>query len=116
MENKFNEILEVLKQNVKTQTGYGLESILDNLSDELYNKYFKDVDYKRIAVLDIVKHRWYETAVFVYKIYDKYLGIKLVNSVFSEMSSYEDFCETPEFFEMEEFTTISYRKKNKGDK
>lgn len=82
----------------------------EDLPDDIYNEYFTDVDAVD-SELDIDKHRWYETSVFVYQIGDKFLGVRTVTDVFSEQMGYSDCGHTLNFFEMEEYLTVSYRVK-----
>jgi hypothetical protein len=82
----------------------------EDLPDDIYNEYFTDIE-EVASELDIDKHRWYETSVSVYKIGDEFLGVESVTDVFSESMGYSDCGHTLNFFEMEEFVTISYRAK-----
>lgn len=80
----------------------------EDLPEEIYNEYFSDIDAVEVG-LDIDKHRWYETSVSVYKFGDSFLGVETVTDVFSEQMGYSDCGHTLNFFEMEEFKTVSYR-------
>lgn len=97
------EILEKLNNLKITQ-----ESIdfLEDLPEEIYNKYFQDCVTER---LDIDKHRWYETSISVYKIPEGLIGVKSITDLFSESSEVADIFHTLQFYEMEEIQTVSYK-------
>lgn len=82
----------------------------EDLPEDIYNKYFADIDAEDLE-LYVDKHRWYETSVSVYKIGDEFLGVESVTDVFSEQMGYSDCGHTLNFFEMEEFSTVSYKVK-----
>lgn len=82
----------------------------ENIPFELFTEYFQDyeeIDYN----LDVSTHRWYETSITVLEINGEYMGIEYITNMFSESQDYEDCYHTIEFFEMEQYPTISYRRK-----
>lgn len=105
MEN-FYELLEKLNGLKLIQTSIDWTECLP---DEIWNEHFNDNFEHLKGGLEIDRHRWYETSTSVIKIYDKLLGVRHISNLFSEDSSCEDCCFTLLFFEMQEFTTISYR-------
>jgi len=99
------ELIEKLNALQIDQTRYEWEG---NLPEDIFETYFKDAEVVD-SELDVDKHRWYETSVLVYKIDNKFLGVETVTDVFSEQMGYSDCGHTLNFFEMEEFKTVSYR-------
>lgn len=82
---------------------------LEDLPEEIYKKYFENKGC--VYSGDVDKHRWYETSVEVYKVDGVLIGVCAVTDCFSEQSEVQDMFHTLRFFEMEEYTTISYKKK-----
>lgn len=103
-----------MKELVKKLNGLKIEQHSyeweEDLPDDIYEEYFSNIDALD-SELDVDKHRWYETSVSVYKIGDEFLGVRSVTDVFSEQMGYRDCGHTLDFFEMEEFSTVSYRVK-----
>jgi hypothetical protein len=68
---------------------------------------------KRVASgLDLDEHRWYSTAIDVYKCSDGFVGVFGAYQSFSEAQMWSDIdilCEAEEY---EEYTTVSYRPKS----
>ena len=110
-EDKFNGLLKELNKNEIEQTSYWEDCI----PKEIYKKYFDKYTLVTTGI-DIDTHRWYETSTTVIKIYGKFLGIDHIAQVFSESMGFGDCGVNINFFEMEEFTTVSYRKKEKNVK
>lgn len=82
-----------------------------NIPDDIWNSHFRN-NFQKIAYnLDVDTHRWYETSTTVIKLPDGLMGINYITNMFSESQDYEDCYHTIEFFEMEEFSTVSYRAK-----
>jgi hypothetical protein len=61
--------------------------------------------------LYVDKHRWYETAIDVYKVQDKLIGIRAISQLYSESSGIEDCFHYLRFMEMEEIKTTTYAEK-----
>jgi hypothetical protein len=85
----------------------------ENIPEEIYLKFFENKSTEVCNELDVGKHRWYETSTTVIAVNNGFLGINLVTDVFSENMDISDCGEEISFFEMEEFTTTSYRVKSK---
>ncbi len=103
---KFDELLEKLNGLELIQKHGGWE---DNIPDDIWNEYFKDVNYTILAEkLHIDTHRWYETSVTVINIYDRYLGIRHITNMFSEQQDWEDCYVQITFNEMKEVKTVTY--------
>lgn len=84
----------------------------DNIPDDIYREYFFG-NYETIdSNIDVDTHRWYETSIEVLKFEEGLLGVRYITNMFSESQDYEDCYHHLQFFEMEEFTTITYRAKN----
>lgn len=80
----------------------------EDLPEDIYEKYFENA--KQVALLDIDKHRWYETAFIVYNLPNiGKIGVKTVTQMYSEESSIEDVYHTLMFFEVEEIQITSYK-------
>jgi len=82
---------------------------LEDIPEDIYEEYFENNDIVEYD-LDIDKHRWYELSTDVYEINGKYLGIRHIAQLYSEMSSCEDIFHTLEFFEMKQIITVTYEK------
>lgn len=71
-------------------------------------------DAKLVASnLDADRHRWYTVSTDVYKLEDGYVGITGVSSLNSEGMTYSDCNVKTTAEEFEEFTTVSYRCKDR---
>lgn len=105
MDTRFDELvkklnsLEIIQRNIKWEK---------DLPEDIYNKYFESIG-PIMDGLNVVKHRWYETSISVYEIFDRYLGVRTITDLFSEQSSVEDMYHTIEFFEMEQVLSINYK-------
>jgi len=77
---------------------------------ELWYSLFEDGDnFEEVAYgLNDCEHRHYEESTSVIKIHGRFLGIRHVNNMFSEMSSVGDVYHHLDFFEMKEVTVTSY--------
>ncbi len=103
----FDKLLVELKGLELIQNG----EFLEDVPEDMYNKYIKD-NYKEVCFgLDVDTHRWYETSIMVVEIYGYFLGIRWVTNLFSESSSYEDIGWKYWFEEMEAVQVTSYVKK-----
>lgn len=108
-----NELIEKLNKYCSENDIYDL----DDLSEEL-NAELEQVKFHYVGTVDRDEHRWYVLAENVYSVYmdgeNYYIGVWEVETLKSEYMSVSDcMCEI-EFYEMEEYTTVSYRiKENK---
>lgn len=82
---------------------------IEDIPEDIYKEYFEYGD-SITEELDVDKHRHYELSTDVYMIKGKYLGIRRISNLYSEMSSCEDIYHTLEFFEMKQTHTITYEK------
>jgi hypothetical protein len=90
-----------------TQTSSDWE---EDVPEDIYNEYL-DGAYTELAYdLDVDTHRWYETSITVLDFSGFFIGVRYITNMFSESQDYEDCYHHLEFFEMEEFTKISYKK------
>lgn len=101
--DKFDKMLKELKA---LEDVYSWE---DDIPEKLYDKYFGKETELVAEALDVEKHRWYEVATDVYRFDDRYLGIREVADVFSEMMEVRDCFYDTEFFEMEAIESITYK-------
>lgn len=58
--------------------------------------------------LHIEKRRWHETSTDVYEIYGRFLGVRKVSDLYSDLSDFKDIYWSYWFGEMEAVTSISY--------
>jgi hypothetical protein len=101
----FDMLLEKLKSlEIIQKKGDWIEDI----PQELYDTYFEPSETIEEETLT-EKHRWYETAITVLKIFNRYLGIRYVSDLYSESMSYEDCFHTLKFFEVEPIQITSYK-------
>ena len=83
---------------------------LDEVCEE-----FWDSDPKLVKEgLDPEKHRWYEITTNVYRIGDRFIGVRGPSQMYSESSSWEDLYTPCVAFEMDEIRTVSYREIGKN--
>lgn len=108
--NKFEALLSELQDQSITQQGMDWA---ESLTNDMWNTHFKGNFKELKSNLDVDTHRWYETSVSIIEIYGKLLGIRHVSNTFSESMMVDDCDVTLQFMEMEEFTTVDYREKNK---
>ena len=82
----------------------------ENIPEDIWYEYFEGKN--RTAVkegLDVDTHRWYETSITVIEFGGALLGIEYITNMFSESQDYEDCYHTIQFYEMEEYQTVSYK-------
>ena len=101
MENLLKQLNEL---NI-IQKSYELK---EDLPQVIYKKHFKNL---LASGLEVDKHRWYETSIYVFKTELGIIGVRAVTDLFSEMGEIEDVYHKLEFFEMQEITTVTYIKK-----
>lgn len=77
----------------------------EDLDQDILDKYFTNCVKE---LLDVDKHRWYETSIQVYELPDGYLGVQCITDVVGESNSVEDMFWTLKFFEMDQIQVISY--------
>ncbi len=96
-----------------------IEFINNNPSDEKF-LCLTDVDWRiqdgdlgtpeRVASkLEIDNHRWFSTAVDVYKLNDGFVGVRGCYQSFSEMQSWEDVGYKCHALEYEEIPSVTYK-------
>ena len=69
-------------------------------------------DYELVEEhINLDEHRWYSTAVDVYKLEDGFVGVWGLFQIFSEMSCADDFNIVCHAFEMEEVPSVRYIRK-----
>ena len=79
----------------------------DEFTSQEVNEQLKKFDYSIkfvTCVGETDKHRWYELRKTVYEVFEHdeslgYVMSDLIIQVYSESSSYEDICFTPDFYE-----------------
>lgn len=91
---------------------------IDNISKELYDE-LESLDFDFVQAVEYDEHRWYVLALNVYSVtidgIKYYIGVWEVETIKSECMSISD-CECKlKFFEMEQFTTVSYRIKEESN-
>ena len=106
MKTFFDELLEKLNGLKILQKNIDWE---EDIPEDLYNEYFTDYDLVD-ELLNIKKHRWYETSISVLKINDQFLGVKHVSDLKSESMEVEDCFVHLKFMEMKAVETITYHK------
>jgi hypothetical protein len=105
---KITEIVEKLNNLKILQKSM---EFTENLDEETMRAYF--VENAVEELLDVDKHRWYETSIAVWELPQGYLGVRSVTDVVGESNSVEDMYWTLKFFEMEQIQAVSYKiKKN----
>lgn len=88
---------------------------MDDLSLELLSELGQyKLDY--VTTVDVEENRWYALAEKVYRVCidgkTYYLGVWEVAMLKSEAIMVSDCGHVMKFYEMEEYTTVSYRRKN----
>ena len=98
---KVNELIEFI-ENHSIPSLYHLEDY-----EEMNN-------VERVASgLDLDQHRWYSTAINVYKCDDGYVGIRSGYQIFSEDGGFEDLDIKTIACEYEEIMAPTYKRKKK---
>lgn len=82
---------------------------VEDIPEDIWKEYFEFSDRLDME-LDVDKRRHYKLSTDVYKINDKYLGVRRISNLYSEMSSCEDIYWTLQFFEMKQIKRITYEK------
>lgn len=105
-----NELIEKLNKYCSENEIYDIDDMSKELRDEL-----KAVGFEYVTTVDRDEHRWYVLAENVYSVIvdgeKHYLGVMEVETLKSECMSVSD-CECEiKFYEMEQYTTVSYRRK-----
>lgn len=105
------ELIDKLNTYCKDNDIYSLDDFDEEMDDELKN--FK---FEYITSVDRDEHRWYVLCNSVYKVSidnnTYYIGTWEVETIKSECMSVSDCGCRLKFFEMEQYTTVSYRKKS----
>lgn len=102
------ETIEYLNSLKIRQTSLDVEQ--DNIPVDAYEKYFANSTCVA-SELDIDDCRWYETGITVWETPQGLFGMRVITNIDSEQSEVEDLGWIVPFFEMEEFTTVSYKQK-----
>lgn len=108
----FTELVDELNSLSIQQKSYDWPT---DIPEDLWDTFIEG-QYKHIATdLDIETHRWYDvkTVVLLLKRYNKFLGIRVVGTVYSEGMSLNDCMHIFRFMEMEEVPTTTYIPKGK---
>lgn len=80
---------------------------------EDFNKLPTFFDQKPVAEgLLVDTRRWYETSISVYEADDKFIGVRHITTIFSELDDYEDCCYTIQFYEMKPVQITTYQPTN----
>lgn len=91
---------------------------IEDFGEDLYNE-LKQLQFHYIASADRDEHRWYILCNNVYEVLignkTYYIGTWEVETLKSESMSVSDCGHRLEFFEMEQYTTVSYRAKTESD-
>ena len=110
---KFNELLEKLNKYCAKNDVYDLDYLSKELDNELNE--LKQYNFHYVATVDTDEHRWYVLAENVYEVcidgIKYYIGVWEVETLKSEAMSVSDCGVKLRFYEMEEYTTVSYRRK-----
>lgn len=104
----FDNLLERLSKLKITQESYDW---VEDLPTDIWEGYFKDEIIVAQCNLDADTPRWHETSVSVTQIFDRFIGVRSVTNIFSEMMGWGDCYHTLRFFEMEEVQITSYKRK-----
>ena len=82
----------------------------ENIPEDIWYEYFEGKNRTVVEEgLDVDTHRWYETSITVIEFGGAFLGIEYITNMFSESQDYEDCYHTIQFYEMEEYQTVSYK-------
>lgn len=104
--SRFDELLSKLKSLQLTQSSEWSEDI----PEDIWNEYFKDLSREAYKWgTGGYWDDWMTTAMDVVHIEGRYLGVDHVDRTFGS-NSISDMNFTLEFYEVEPFETISYRK------
>jgi hypothetical protein len=99
------EIIKKLNELKILQTRY---DFIDDIPDEYHYQFINLIDED----ISINEHRWYETAICVYKVGDLgFIGVRAASKLYSESMSWEDAYHILTFYEMEPIKIISYKVK-----
>jgi len=103
--DKFDNLIKELNDFQILQTKIDWELCIPQ---DMWKEHFEGSYTDLASGLDEDSHRHYESSVSVIKIYDRILGIRHIDLVFSEMSMVEDCYHHLKFFEMREVQTVTY--------
>lgn len=102
------EIDELLQELSKIKIAQSSGDWEEDIPFEIWDKYFKGNLIKVEDKIDIDTHRWYETSMTVYKIFDSFLGVRHINNIFSESMDNEDCSVELQFFKIKEVPGVRY--------
>lgn len=104
------ELINKLNTYCKDNDIYSMDDCDEEICDEL-----KSLNFKYVASVDRDEHRWYILSENVYEVSignkTYYIGTWEVETLKSECMSVSDCGCRLNFFEMEQYTTVSYRRK-----
>lgn len=109
------EFIEKLNRYCYENDVYSVDdfSYDDELDDKLCS-----LRFSQVATVDTDEHRWYVLALNVYSVtidgVKYFVGVWEVETLKSERMSVSDCENQLVFFEMEEYTTVSYRRKGEN--
>lgn len=90
---------------------------LDDFNEEMCEE-LERLKFKYVTSVDRDEHRWYVLCNSVYEVSidneTYYIGVWEVETIKSECMSVSDCEHLLKFFEMEQYTTVSYREKDKS--
>ena len=109
--SKFDELLKQLKAQPIKQEEYPSD-FWDDLPEDLYNEHFSNLTFRDAVVEDqeLDKHRWYSIGTTVFKIYDRYLGVRGICDTQGD-TDISDYAHTYEFYEVEQVPAVIYKRK-----
>lgn len=104
------ELIEKLNHYCAENKVYDVEDISGDMWDEL-----RQINFHSITTVDSDEHRWYVLGLGVYSVTiggaDFYIGTWEVETIKSEYMTVSDCGNLIKFFEMEQYTSVSYRRK-----
>lgn len=98
------ELIAQAKELYKNGECYNTFELEEHIGSDLLVK-------DNIDIIDIDKHRWYETSVSIFKCSDGLLGIRLPSQLYSESSEWSDLYSGIEFYDVEEVKEVVYKTK-----
>lgn len=109
-----NELINKLNDYCKNNDICDIERMDKDIYTEL-----KSLDFNFVQAVEYDEHRWYVLALNVYSVTIQgikyYIGVWEVDTLKSERMSVSDCDCQLEFFEMEQYTTVSYRAKEENN-
>ena len=98
--NQFDELLKKLNDsNIIQKTEFCDEYRPNEMRESILIKWRTNTE----------THKWYETSIAVFKLHGRLLGVRHISNLLTEVSSIESINFKLEFYEMDEFKTVSYK-------